>query len=277
MGSNGDDGRDLGLPPGFRFGTSTAAYQIEGAATEDGKGPSIWDTFTAQPGRIVDGSHRRRGLRPLPPLRRGRRADAAPRRRRLPVLDLLAADPARPGSGPAQRGGARLLRPARRRAARGRHPADGDALPLGPAAGARGRRRLAQPRHRSTRFAEYAALVGERLGDRVEHWVPGQRAQRGDDAAATRIGDARARPGADVRRAPGRPPPAARPRPGRASRCGPAGADQRRLRQQPRPDVAGQRRRGRRRAPTKLFDALWNGMFAEPMLLGRYPADLRRR
>ncbi len=44
------------LPPGFRFGTSTASYQIEGAATEDGKGPSIWDTFTAQPGRIKDGS-----------------------------------------------------------------------------------------------------------------------------------------------------------------------------------------------------------------------------
>jgi beta-glucosidase len=47
---------DLGLPPGFRFGTSTASYQIEGAATEDGKGRSIWDTFTAEPGRVVDGS-----------------------------------------------------------------------------------------------------------------------------------------------------------------------------------------------------------------------------
>ena len=44
------------LPPGFRFGTSTAAYQIEGAATEDGRGPSIWDTFCAEPGRISDGS-----------------------------------------------------------------------------------------------------------------------------------------------------------------------------------------------------------------------------
>ncbi len=44
------------LPPGFLFGTSTASYQIEGASEEDGKGPSIWDTFTAEPGRIKDGS-----------------------------------------------------------------------------------------------------------------------------------------------------------------------------------------------------------------------------
>ena len=44
------------LPPGFRFGTSTASYQIEGAAREDGKGPSIWDTFAHEPGRILDGT-----------------------------------------------------------------------------------------------------------------------------------------------------------------------------------------------------------------------------
>ncbi|KAJ5771385.1 Beta-glucosidase 1B [Penicillium nucicola] len=36
----------LPLPPSFEWGTATAAYQIEGAATQDGKGPSIWDTFS---------------------------------------------------------------------------------------------------------------------------------------------------------------------------------------------------------------------------------------
>ena len=46
----------LRLPPGFRFGASTAAYQIEGAAAVDGRGASIWDTFSHTPGRIADGS-----------------------------------------------------------------------------------------------------------------------------------------------------------------------------------------------------------------------------
>jgi beta-glucosidase len=44
------------FPRDFRWGTSTAAYQIEGAATEDGRGPSIWDTFSHEQGRISDGS-----------------------------------------------------------------------------------------------------------------------------------------------------------------------------------------------------------------------------
>jgi beta-glucosidase len=38
------------------WGASTAAYQIEGAVSEDGRGLSVWDTFCAQPGRIADGS-----------------------------------------------------------------------------------------------------------------------------------------------------------------------------------------------------------------------------
>jgi beta-glucosidase len=44
------------FPAGFTWGVSTAAYQIEGAPAEDGRGASIWDTFSHQPGRIRDES-----------------------------------------------------------------------------------------------------------------------------------------------------------------------------------------------------------------------------
>jgi beta-glucosidase len=43
------------FPEGFRFGTATAAFQIEGAARADGKQDSIWDVFCREPGRIVNG------------------------------------------------------------------------------------------------------------------------------------------------------------------------------------------------------------------------------
>jgi beta-glucosidase len=43
------------FPPEFVFGASTAAYQIEGAASEDGRGPSIWDTFARTPGKVTNG------------------------------------------------------------------------------------------------------------------------------------------------------------------------------------------------------------------------------
>ena len=39
----------------FIFGVATASYQIEGAAYEDGRTPSIWDTFSHTPGLVVNG------------------------------------------------------------------------------------------------------------------------------------------------------------------------------------------------------------------------------
>lgn len=44
------------LPEGFVLGTATAAAQIEGATTAGGRTPSVWDRFAADPGRIIDGS-----------------------------------------------------------------------------------------------------------------------------------------------------------------------------------------------------------------------------
>ena len=55
------------FPPGFLWGVATSAYQIEGGVDLDGRGRSIWDTFCAQPGRVCNGDdgsvaadHRRR-------------------------------------------------------------------------------------------------------------------------------------------------------------------------------------------------------------------------
>lgn len=43
------------FPDGFIWGTATASYQIEGAFDKDGRGVSIWDTFSKTPGKVVNG------------------------------------------------------------------------------------------------------------------------------------------------------------------------------------------------------------------------------
>ena len=85
----------LRFPDGFLWGAATAAYQIEGAADADGKGQSIWDTFSHTPGKTYHGDtgdvacdsyHRYpEDIALLKRLGAGR----------LPAEPVLAADPAR--------------------------------------------------------------------------------------------------------------------------------------------------------------------------------------
>lgn len=46
---------ERGFPRSFRWGCATAAYQIEGAAAEDGRGKTNWDIFSHTPGRVANG------------------------------------------------------------------------------------------------------------------------------------------------------------------------------------------------------------------------------
>jgi beta-glucosidase len=47
----------LSFPEGFRWGVATSAFQIEGAVKQDGRGPSIWDTYAHTPGKIRNGDN----------------------------------------------------------------------------------------------------------------------------------------------------------------------------------------------------------------------------
>ena len=151
------------------------------------------------------------------------------------------------GSGAVNPAGPRLLRAAGRRAARHGIDAVADALPLGPAAGAGGRRRLAG-RDTADRFADYAAVVHDALGDRVSNWTtlnePWCSAFLG--YASGEHAPGRREP---AQRRPRRAPPAARPRPGR----------RRRMRAQRRrtPRSASRSTSTRSRPPTRAARPTW--------------------
>jgi beta-glucosidase len=163
---------DLRLPRGFVLGTSTASYQIEGAAKEDGRGQSIWDTFAAEPGRIVDGSsgevacdHYHRHTEDVALMARlgaqGYRFSVAwPR---------VQPD----GSGTVNDAGLafydrlvdELLAHDIAPMATLYHWDLPESLETGTGGGW-------MSRDTAERFAEYAGIVAARLGDRVAHWVP---------------------------------------------------------------------------------------------------------
>ena len=151
------------------FGVATSSYQIEGAVDVDGRGPSIWDTFCAMPGAIADGSD---GSVACDSYHRW--DDDLDLIRRLGVTAYrfsIAWPRVQPtGSGAVEpRGLAYYDRMVDTLLAAGVRPfptlyhwdlpqalEDAGGWPV---------------RDTALRFADYAGIVAERLGDRVEHWA----------------------------------------------------------------------------------------------------------
>ncbi|MBB4688766.1 GH1 family beta-glucosidase [Amycolatopsis jiangsuensis] len=157
------------LPPGFRWGVATSAFQIEGATTADGRGPSIWDTFSGVPGAVAGGDTGE----PAADHYHRWRAD-------LDLLAELGVDAYRfsiswprvqpTGRGRVERRGLdfyrRLVEGLRERGIEPFPTLYHWDLPQG--LEDRGGWRS---RDTASRFADYAALVHAELGDLVEHWT----------------------------------------------------------------------------------------------------------
>ena len=206
------------FPGDFVWGAATAATRSRARRDEDGRGESdLGPLLPRRPGRSANGDTGDDRVRLLPPLPRRRRAACAssastPSASRSPGRAILPDGPR-----PRERRRPRLLRPARRRAARARDRAVPDALPLGPAAGARGRGRLAGAsdgrgvrRVRRGRGRRASATGSAHWTTHNEPWCR--------RLARLRLGQARPR---------ARPPGATRSRP-RTTCCSPTGSRWRR-------------------------------------------------
>jgi beta-glucosidase len=160
----------LRFPPDFLWGAAASAYQIEGAWNEDGRGPSVWDTFVRRPGKVwcgqtgdvaADHYHRWAGdvdLMAQIGLQAYRFSVSWPR-----VLPLGAGQVNEKGLDFYDRLVDALL-------ARGIRPFVAlHHFDLPQALQDRG----GWPaRDTAYRFAEYAAVVARRLGDRARYWIP---------------------------------------------------------------------------------------------------------
>ncbi|KQZ76346.1 GH1 family beta-glucosidase [Nocardioides sp. Root151] len=259
----------IDLPPGFSFGASTAAYQIEGAVAEGGRGRSIWDTFCAEPSRIVDGSsgaeacdHYHRYAEEVA-LLKGLGVDGyrlsiawpriqptgtgAPNAEGIAFYDRLLDELLGAGIDPM----VTLYHWDLPQALED----DGGWL----------------NRATAERFSEYAAICGERFGDRVRQWVPVN-----EPNVASLMGYALGM------HAPGKTLmfdalPACHhlllahglgTQALRGAGVGEIGCANNHAPMWPASDGDGDL------AATGLFDDLWNNLFADPMLLGEWPEDL---
>jgi beta-glucosidase len=247
----------------------TSAYQVEGAVAEDGRGPSIWDTFSHQPGRIADGSngdvaadHYHRTGEDVALLQRlgvssyrfsvswsrvlptGRGPVNAPG---LDFYDRLVDCVLEAGIDPMVTLYHHDLPQA----------LEDDGGWLNPATAAA--------------FGDYAAIIGERLADRVSAWVP---LSEPNVDALLGYGIGTQAPGQrlyfdslhvchQVLLAHGHGVAALRAAGAREIGCANNHAPIWPFSDDPA-DVGA----------SKLFDSIWNGMFLEPMLLGRYPVDV---
>ena len=159
----------LSFPTGFTWGSASAAYQIEGAAAADGRGPSVWDTFARAPGNVRGGDT---GDIACDSYHRYREDVALMAELGLNGYRFSVSWPrVQPGGrGPANQRGLdyykRLL----------------DELDAHGIAGAVTLYHWDLPqelqdeggwaaRDTAKRFADYAALVAGAIGDRVEHWI----------------------------------------------------------------------------------------------------------
>ncbi len=257
------------LPPGFVLGTATAAYAVEGATAEDGRGQSVWDTFVRQFAAVADGSngdvaadayHRvDEDLDLLTGLGvRGHRFSVSWSR----VLPFGAGEVNPAGLDHYDRLVDSLLARDIEPMVTLYHsdlpqPLEDDGGWLNP--------------DTVERFAEYAAIVGARLADRVAHWVPVASPNTvmmlgyalGAHAPGRMLHLDAIPVAHHLLVAHGRGAIALREAGARSVGCSNHHAPMWPASEEPA-DVGA----------TKLFDALWNGLYLEPMLLGRYPADL---
>lgn len=134
------------FPSNFLFGAATAAYQIEGAAFEDGRTASIWDAFSRVPGAVIGGD-----TGDIACDHYHRYADDVALMTELGLQTYRFSTSwsrVRPDGGAVNPKGVDFYQRLVDELLGSRHPALADPLPLGHAAGAAGCRGLDEPRHR---------------------------------------------------------------------------------------------------------------------------------